>query len=106
VVTAGDYEIELALACPPADAGSRLRISVGNESSEAVVPAAPATEIPLPHRDEAGKARYRNREWTLLKVGTLKLPKGPAKLTLEPLTMPGTQVMELKHLKLNLRASP
>jgi arylsulfatase A len=105
VVTAGDYEIELALACPPADAGSRLRIAVGSESIVALVPAATAPEIPLPHRDEAGKSRYRNREWTLLKAGTLKLPKGSAQLTLEALTMPGTQVMELKHLKLNLRSS-
>jgi arylsulfatase A len=105
VVTAGDYEIELALACPPADAGSRVRIRVGSESIETVVPAATAPEISLPHRDEAGKSRYRNLEWTTLKAGTLTLPKGPAQLTLEALTMPGTQVMELKHLKLNLRSS-
>jgi arylsulfatase A len=105
VVTAGDYEIELALACPPTDAGSRLRIIVGKESIDAIVTAAPAPEIALPHRDEAGKSRCRNREWTTLKAGTLKLPKGPAQLTLEALTMPGTQVMELKHVKLNLRSS-
>ncbi len=104
-VTAGDYEIEIALACPPADAGSRLRISVGSESFETVVPAAPAREIPLPHRDEEGSARYRSRDWTTLKAGTLKLPKGPAKLTLEPLTMPGTQVMDLKQVKLKLRSA-
>ena len=106
VVTADDYEIEIALACPSADAGSRLRISVGSESIETVVPAAPAPEIPLPHRDEAGSARYRNREWFTLKAGTLRLPKGPAKLTIEPLTMPGTQVMDFKHVKLNLRSTP
>jgi arylsulfatase A-like enzyme len=103
VATAGDYDIELALACPPSDAGSRLRISVGTESFETVIPAALAREIPLPHRDE--KAQYRSREWTTLKAGTLKLPKGPAKLTLEPLTMPGTQVMDLKQVKLNLRSA-
>ena len=106
VATAGDYEIEIALACPSADAGSRLRISVGSESIETVVPAAPAPEIPLPHRDEAGSARYRNREWFTLQAGTLRLPKGPAKLTIEPLTMPGTQVMDFKHVKLNLRSTP
>ena len=83
VATAGDYDIELALACPPADAGSRLRISVGGESLETTIAAAPAREIPLPHRDEDGKTKYRNRDWTTLKIGTLKLPKGPAKLTLE-----------------------
>jgi arylsulfatase A len=103
--TAGRYEIELSLACPPGDAGSRLRISVGSESFEAVVPAAPAPQIPLPNRDTEGQARYRNREWTTLKAGTLNLPKGPAKLTLEPLTMPGSQVMDLKHVKLNLRSA-
>ncbi|MEQ1828602.1 MAG: hypothetical protein ABL921_21755, partial [Pirellula sp.] len=97
---------EIALACPPADSGSRLRISVGNNSFEIIVPAAPAPEIPLPHRDEEGKARYSNREWTLVKAGTLKIPKGPAKLTLESLTMSGTQVLDLKHVKLNLRSSP
>ena len=75
VVTADDYEIEIALACPSADAGSRLRISVGSESIETVVPAAPAPEIPLPHRDEAGSARYRNREWFTLKAGTLSCRK-------------------------------
>lgn len=106
VATAGDYEIEIALACPSADAGSRLRISAGNESFETIVLAAPAPEIPLPHRDEAGSARYRNREWSILKAGTLRLPKGPAKLTIEPLAMPGSQVMDLKHVKLIQRSTP
>jgi hypothetical protein len=35
----------------------------------------------------------------------MTLPKGPAQLTLDPLNMPGMQVMDLKHLKLNLRSS-
>ena len=77
VVTAGDYEIEIAFACPPADAGSRLRISVGSESFETVVPAAPAPEIPLPHRDEDGKARYRNREWTTSESRHAQAPERP-----------------------------
>lgn len=80
-----------------------LRISVGSESFETVIPTAPAREIPLPHRDE--KAQYRSREWVTLKAGTLQLQKGPAKLTLQPLTMPGTQVMELKQVQLNLRST-
>jgi arylsulfatase A-like enzyme len=102
VATAGSYEIELAFASLPADAGSRLRISAGSESLEMTIPPAPAPEIPLPNRDEAGMTTYRNREWGTLKAGALKLPSGPAKITLEPLTMPGAQVMEFKHLKLSL----
>jgi len=102
VATAGDYEIELALACPTSDAGSRLRISVGREAIETIIPAAPAQEIPLPHRD--ANPRYRSREWSALRAGTLTLPQGPATLTLQPLTMPGAQVMELKQVKLLLQS--
>ncbi len=105
VATAGSYEIELAFASLPADAGSRLRISVGSESLEMTLPPAPAPEIPLPNRDEAGMKTYRNREWGTLKAGALKIPTGPAKITLEPLTLPGAQVMEFKHLKLSLHSA-
>lgn len=106
VVTAGDYEVELAFACPTGDAGSRVRIHVGGEFLETSIPAAPAPEIPLPHRDERGKTRYRNRQWATLTLGTLKLPQGPARLIIEPLSMPGTQIMDFKHVKLNLKSAP
>lgn len=104
VATAGDYEIELAFACPASDAGSRLRFRIGSASCETIIAAAPAVEIDLPHRDE--KSRYRNRLWTTVNLGTLKLSEGPARLIMEPLTMPGTQVMEFKHVKLNLKSTP
>jgi arylsulfatase A len=101
VAEAGDYEIELAYAA--ADNGSRLRLSAGQAVVEFTIPAAEAKEIPLPHREEAGKARYRNRDWATHEAGALNLPKGPAKITLEPLSKSGAQVMDLKHLQLKLR---
>jgi len=104
VATAGDYSVELAFACPTADAGSRLRISVGSQSLETVIPAAPVQEIPLPHRDT--KSRYRNREWATLDIGTVRLPAGPHKLILEPQAMPGSQVMDFKQVKLTLSSAP
>lgn len=103
VAAGGDYCIAIALACPPADAGSRVRVSAGDGSLEATVPAAPAPEIPLPHRDEDGAAKYRNRAWASLDVGTLTLPPGRTTLILEPLCMPGGQVMDLKHVTLTRR---
>lgn len=105
IVAAGAYAVELACACPAGDAGSELRIAIGNQSLTAKVPAAEAPELTLPHRDEDGAARYRNRAWTTLEVGTLTLPQGRAKLILEPLSMPGGQVMDLKHVKLT-RSQP
>jgi arylsulfatase A-like enzyme len=103
VATAGDYDIELALACPPQDAGAQIRLSIAGHKLEAAVPTALAADIPLPHRDELGKSKYRNRQWSTVKLGTLKLPNGRAKLVLESLSMPGSQVMELKHVMLTRR---
>jgi arylsulfatase A len=97
---AGEYEIEVALACPAVDAGSKVRVTAGEAALEFVVPAAPAPEIPLPHRDELGNSKYRNREWHLLKAGTLRLEKGVTQLLLKPLSVPGALVMDLKHVKL------
>jgi len=100
VVTAGRYEIELAFACPAADDGSKLRVTIGDAVLETTVPAAPAPEIPIPHRDALSKERYRNREWGTLKLGAVRLPQGPAKLTIEVLSKPGAAVMDFKQVKL------
>ncbi|MEZ6133405.1 MAG: arylsulfatase [Pirellulaceae bacterium] len=104
VMQAGDYTIELAFACPAPDAGSQVRVHAGDAVLETVIPAATAPEIPLPHRDEKSKTRYRNRRWSTLTLGTLKLPSGSAVLTIQPLSMPGKQIMELKHVKLQAAA--
>lgn len=100
VAQAGDYEVELACACPAEDAGAQVRLTVGTLAVEAVVPSLPATEIPLPHRDAQGHARYRNRSWGTLPLGKLTLPSGPATLRLTAVSMPGSQVLELKHVRL------
>jgi len=100
VATAGNYDVELAFACPAVDAGSKLRVTIGDAALEGVVPAAPAKEIPIPHRDALGKERCRNRDWGTLRLGVVRLPQGPTKLTIEVLSQPATTVMDLKHVKL------
>lgn len=101
VVEAGTYAVFIQLGCPKEDAGSKICVSVPGSACEAVVPAASAPEIDLPHRDERGKGLYREREWTTLKVGRLTLSKGRTTLTLEALTMPGQSVMDFKAIILN-----
>jgi arylsulfatase A-like enzyme len=101
VVTEGDYEIELAYAIDAPD--SVLHLSISGQSLEVPIPAASAPEIPLPHRDAEGKTRYRDRSWQTLKAGTLKLPKGPARLTMKPLRLSGAQGLDFKHVKLTRR---
>lgn len=94
VATAGNYEIEIAHG---AAAETRMRLRAGDLALLATLPAAEAPALPLPHRDEEGKARYRCREWSSVKLGTLSLKPGPATLTLEALSSPG---IDLKHVKL------
>lgn len=106
VFAAGDYDVEIAYGCPAACAGSRLRVTASDGKVEALVPAAEAAELPLPHRDAEGASRYRNRAWGLLRLGTLSLPAGRTRLVLEAVTMPGDRVLDLKHVTLARRSSP
>lgn len=100
VVQAGDYAVELRYACPAADAGSKIQLSASDAQLEATVPAAEAPVIPLAHRDERGRERYVNRRWASLPLGRVTLPAGRNTLTLQPLTCPGRQVLELKGVVL------
>jgi arylsulfatase A-like enzyme len=100
VVRAGTYEIELAYLCPKESAGAKLQVSVGGKSLEAEIKATTLKPIRLPHRDEVGHERYRNMEWATLKPGRIQLATGQTKLTLEALTKPAAQVMDLKGVTL------
>ena len=102
VVRAGAYAVLLHANVAEADAGATLRLSAAGVSCEAVVRAFPGEELPLAHRDAAGRERYRNRTWSAQPIGTLTLPAGPTRLTLEAVAMPGSCVLSgFKALTLN-----
>lgn len=103
VLTAGRYDIEFDYACAEENAGARVVVQVGGVHIETKIAAATAPEILLPHRDEKGKGRYRNRQWHTLSLGTVTLPKGRTRLTIEPREIPGEQLFDFKHVKLRLR---
>jgi len=100
VVRAGVCAIEIAYACVPEDAGAKIRVSAGEQSLEATVPAASIKPIPLAHRDKEGHDKYQSRDWATLRLGTLNLPRGAQRLTIEALSKPGAQVMDFKHVQL------
>ena len=105
VVAVGDYELTLHYTCPAADAGSRIKVTLGDESREVTVPDSDPRTIRLPHRDEQGHAKYVNREWGELHVGRFTLHKGPARLSIECLSKSGAAAMDFKSVTL-LRQSP
>ena len=99
VVAAGDYEVSVKYVCPMADSGSTIRVRAGDAQAEAVVLGTPVTVIPLPHRGKAATT-FTNMEWATLRVGTLRLPAGPTRLTLDAPTIAGKQVMDFKSVSL------
>lgn len=84
VVRSGRYEVILSYGCRASDAGSKIRISVGNSKIEHIV------------RETAGRNVFRH-----LVVGTLKLAKGAAILEMKPLSIVDKEVMALHGIWLN-----
>ena len=100
VVQSGRYRVELGCTSRPEDAGAAVRVRAADNSVEVEVPTAPLRPIVLPHRDERGRGRYRNRHWTAVDAGVVTLPEGRLKLSIEPIAKPGEQVMDFKHVRL------
>ena len=98
VVRPGRYEVSLAYVCNEEDAGSRIQVTAGRASTEAVVKATAIRPIFLPHR-EPGQY-YRSLVWSELPAGTLRLDRGRTRLEVRAVTKTGETVMELKHVAL------
>lgn len=98
VARAGKYESNLQFLCPETDAGSMIKLSAGDASLSAKVPATPIKEIPLKHYLQGKSNTYRSMEWKELPLGRLELPKGKTKLTLEAASIAGKHVMDVKGI--------
>jgi arylsulfatase A len=97
VVRGGRYELTLAYICEEKDAGSRIRVTAGSASTEAVVKGTAIRPIQLPNREPG---HYRSMVWSQLPVGTLQLEKGRTRVEVRAATKAGESVMELKHVAL------
>ncbi len=81
VVHAGRYEVMLTYGCDPGDAGSTLRITLGEAHLEAQTVATAARDIFQPHT-----------------VGTIELPKGQGVLEIKPIQLAGQELMVLHKI--------
>jgi hypothetical protein len=106
VIEAGTYDVALQYGCSKADAGSTLRIRVGEQERNLRVPAAEAPVIPLPHRDARSRGRYVNRRWGDLEVGEIQLPAGRQRLSIRATAIAGDQALELKGVTLERIENP
>lgn len=103
VATAGKYEATMYYACPAADVGSTVELSLGDRRIEAVVSEAhdPPT-IGAEHDRTPREGESLMKDFKPLKIGVIELPAGRGELTLRALKVPGRQVAEVRAVTLRL----
>jgi len=101
VVAAGRYEVSLEYLCPEDEAGARVRLSVGEGEATATVPGAAIREVPSP--DRVPRKEVYEREWASLPLGSVELPSGRVRLTLEAFENARGRVMDLMAVRLARR---
>jgi arylsulfatase A len=78
VVAAGRFEVRLAYGCRPGEAGSRLVVRAGGARLEHTVQPTAGRDVFVP-----------------VTAGEIALPKGPAALEIQPLSIAGSELMAL-----------
>jgi arylsulfatase A len=99
VVAAGRYSVTLLYRCPPGDVGSRLAVTCGGASVEAVV-AEPHGGDPLPSPDRSPRKEVYEMTWAELGFGEIDLPVGRAALAVKALEKKGERLPEIKAVRL------
>jgi len=84
-VKEGIYEITLAYSCPPKEAGSIFRISIGNSHIDCKVEPTPDWEV------------FQKRV-----VGKILVPRGQNFLEIRPVSIKGKELMKLHKIWLKL----
>ena len=96
----GRYEVALMYSCPATDVGSTVQIEIGSQRRQTRL--ATAHDPQGPPDQPAGRRRVATsgpvwiKPWAPLTFPPLTLEKGPARLVVRALEIPGTQAMELK----------
>ena len=104
IPSSGNYEVEVFYTCPPTDVGSVIELSFGDTRVTGNV--SPAHDPPL-YGMEADRVERRGesyvKDFRPLALGTLPLHQGRGPLTLRALSVPGSQVMDVRMIVLTLR---
>jgi hypothetical protein len=106
VHTAGIYNVTLYYTCPEADAGSTVELSF--KGSRLTGKVAPGWDPPLyTNQDTIPRppAESRMKEFHPLDLGTIRLERGRGLLTLRALDVPGRSVMDMRLVRLTLKAA-
>ena len=99
VLVAGEYEVTLMYACPPADVGAKIRVECGKGAVEGKI-TSPHDPKPIHSPDRIKRKEVYEKVWAPLKMGKIALDKGVGKFIVRAVSKPGKQVMQLKAVRL------
>ena len=98
VAADGIYDVELQYACPAADVGSTIELSIGQSRLTAKI--AEPHDVPARggEHDRVARGESYVKDFATVDLGEMRLTKGQKGMTLRALSIPGSQVMEFRLL--------
>ncbi|MCB1230627.1 MAG: arylsulfatase [Verrucomicrobiae bacterium] len=96
----GDYEVGIWYACPAADVGSTIELSLGENRLQGKIKEAHDPPLRGMEHDRIQRDESYIKDFQPMTLGTIHLDKGPGTLTLKAIEKPGAEVMEFRLMML------
>lgn len=100
VLETGDFEAEIYYACPAADVGATVQLSLGTALATARITEAHDPPLRGAEHDHVPRIESYVKDFRPLTLGRIHLEKGRGTLTLNATNIPGGQAMEFRMLVL------
>ena len=98
VVEPGRYEVGLLYVCPKINVGAKLRVEVGAARLTGRVDRVHDPE-PIPSPDRVRRGEVYEKVWASQPLGIVGLKKGPTRLILRAVEIPGRQACDIKAVR-------
>ena len=98
VLSDGMHAVQLLYACKPESVGSRLALTIGNETVEAEITEANPSPLVGAAEDRFERAESYVRNWKAMDLGKIKLTKGPAMIRLSATKINGDELCDVRLL--------
>lgn len=98
VLGTGRYEVEMYYACPESSLGTKLELSLGDQSIQATITTANDSALKGMQQDRFQRVEGYVKDWVPMKLGVISLTPGDATLTLRATKTTGSEVCDMRLL--------
>jgi arylsulfatase A-like enzyme len=100
VLDDGEFDVKIYYTCKPGNEGSELKLSFGAGSLVTTIIEAHDPPLIGMENDRVARQESYEKDFKAHRAGVIQLKKGTGEMTLEALTMPGSEVIDFKLLML------